>query len=40
MDSEQWRRIEKIYHSVLARPVERRAVVLDESCQGDPNLRR
>ncbi len=40
MDSERWRRVERVYHSVLAYPSERRAAVLEESCSGDPDLLR
>src|SRR4051794_32530612 len=40
MDSERWRRVELVYHSVLAYPSERRAAVLEESCSGDPDLLR
>lgn len=39
MDSERWKRIERIYHAVLACPPDGRAGVLDESCQSDPSLR-
>ncbi len=40
MDSDRWRRVELVYHSVLAYPSERRAAVLEESCSGDPDLLR
>src|SRR3954447_15149695 len=39
MDSERWKRVERIYHSVLAYPEHRRAAVMEESCGGDPELR-
>jgi tetratricopeptide (TPR) repeat protein len=38
MDSERWKRVERVYYSVLACPSERRAAVLEESCSGDPDL--
>ena len=40
MDAERWRRVERVYHSVLAYPSERRAAVLEESCSDDPDLLR
>lgn len=39
MDSERWKRVERIYYSVLACPPESRAAVLDASCGNDPSLR-
>ena len=40
MDSERWQRVERLYHSVLAHPVERRAAVLEASCSEEPDLLR
>ncbi len=38
MDSERWQRVEQLFYSVLAEPVERRAAVLEASCSNDPEL--
>ena len=38
MDAEYWGRVEKLFYSVLAEPVERRAAVLEASCSNDPEL--
>src|SRR5205823_14269901 len=40
MGSERWKRVEHVYHSVLARSPEHRAAVLEECCSDDPELRR
>lgn len=39
MDSERWRKIEELYHSVVAVPESQRAAFLRESCKGDEALR-
>ncbi|MBV9223246.1 MAG: protein kinase [Acidobacteriaceae bacterium] len=39
MDSERWKQVERIYHSVLACPPESRAAVLEASCGNNPSLR-
>ena len=38
MDSERWQRVEQLFCSVLAEPLERRAAVLEASCSSDPEL--
>ncbi len=40
MDPEHWKRIERLYHSLLAYPSERRTAVLEQSCSDDPDLMR
>lgn len=40
MTSERWKRIEEVYYGVLAFPPARRAVVLDEVCSDDCDIRR
>ena len=40
MDPERWRRIEELYHSVLAMKPDLRESYLNEACAGDPSLRR
>jgi Tol biopolymer transport system component len=40
MDSERWKRVERVYQSVLDAPPERRAALLEESCSDDPDLLR
>ncbi|MBV9676042.1 MAG: protein kinase, partial [Acidobacteriaceae bacterium] len=40
MESERWKQIEQLYHSVLASPLARRAAVLDELCSDDQDIRR
>jgi eukaryotic-like serine/threonine-protein kinase len=39
MNSERWIRIEQVYYSVLATPLTRRAIILDELCSGDQDVR-
>src|ERR1700730_3913855 len=39
MDSEHWRKVEELYHSVLEMPESQRAAFLRESCAGDEALR-
>jgi serine/threonine protein kinase/Tol biopolymer transport system component len=38
--SERWRRVERVYLSVLGRPDAERSAVLDDLCRGDEALRR
>ncbi len=40
MQPERWKRIEQLYHSVLASPLTQRAAVLDELCSDDQDMRR
>ena len=40
MNSGRWKRIEEIYHGVLAYPPEGRAQALEESCRSNSSLRR
>ena len=40
MQPERWKRIEQLYHSVLASPRTRRAAVLDQLCSDDQDMRR
>src|SRR5437016_6675863 len=40
MKTERWERIESIFHKALDAGESRRAVVLEESCAGDEDLRR
>src|SRR5579862_7504271 len=40
MESERWRRVERIYHSVLEQEETRRAIFLTEACGGDEAVRR
>src|SRR5688500_9734647 len=40
MTPERWRRLEEVYHSARARPVEDRTAYLAESCGDDEELRR
>jgi hypothetical protein len=40
MQSERWKRIEQVYHSMLASPLTRRVAMLDELCSDDEDLRR
>src|SRR5262245_7923645 len=39
MDSEQWKRVEEIYHAVLSQPPERRAAVIAVACSSDVAMR-
>src|SRR5262245_24314694 len=39
MNSDRWRTVERLYHEVLARPLEARAAFLAEACAGDDGLR-
>ena len=40
MDPERWRRVEELYHASLGVPAEQRAVLLEEACKDDCELRR
>ncbi len=40
METERWRRVEEIYHSVLRVPRDQRASFLENECQQDDALRR
>jgi len=40
MNPERWRRIEKLYHSVLEMKPDLRESYLDGACAGDPSLRK
>ena len=40
MTPERWKRLEEVYHSARARPVEDRTAYLAESCGDDEDLRR
>ena len=35
---DRWRRVESLYHEMLARPVQQRAAALAAACSGDPAL--
>ena len=39
MNVERWKRIEQLYHEILAGDPERRAALLEEYCSGDPDLK-
>jgi hypothetical protein len=39
MTTERWRRIEALYHEMLARPVRERAPALGAACAGDAALQ-
>ena len=39
MTSDRWRRIEALYHEMLARPVHERAAALNGACAGDAALQ-
>ncbi|HEY6388600.1 MAG TPA: hypothetical protein VIX91_23215 [Candidatus Acidoferrum sp.] len=39
MQPERWRRIEQIFHSALKVEEGRRVAFLEESCEGDDDLR-
>ena len=40
MKPERWNKVEDIFHKVLDAEAGRRAAVLEESCDGDEDLRR
>jgi len=40
MNSDQWKRIEEIYHAAMERPVAGRRDFLDGACQGDTQMRQ
>jgi Tol biopolymer transport system component/tRNA A-37 threonylcarbamoyl transferase component Bud32 len=40
MDSQRWKRIEEIYHSVLELAPRERAAFIAEACKGDEDLRK
>ncbi|MBV8819805.1 MAG: serine/threonine-protein kinase, partial [Acidobacteriaceae bacterium] len=40
MDSEHWKRIERVYYSLLASPSMHRAALLDELCSDDQDVRQ
>src|SRR5436190_16975599 len=40
MTSDQWRRVEAVYHAAAALPVDDRATFVAEACGGDELLRR
>ena len=40
MTPDRWRKVEEIYHSVLAKPTEEREALLSAACNGDDGLRR
>ena len=40
MDSGRWAQIEELFHRVVECDPNRRAALLDEACNGDPELRR
>jgi hypothetical protein len=40
MTPERWRRIEELYHAVLAQDAAERAAFLAEACAGDEGLRQ
>jgi eukaryotic-like serine/threonine-protein kinase len=40
MTPERWRKIEELFEFAVARPIEERAMFLDEACAGDDSLRR
>src|ERR1700688_3215899 len=40
MSSERWEQVERLYHSALERPPDRRDAYLMGACKGDSELRR
>jgi predicted Ser/Thr protein kinase len=40
MTSDRWHRVEELYHAASEKPPAERDVFLDETCNGDPDLRR
>jgi eukaryotic-like serine/threonine-protein kinase len=40
MEPERWKRIEDLYHAALDRHESTRAAFLQESCDGEDDLRR
>jgi serine/threonine protein kinase/WD40 repeat protein len=40
VESERWRRVERLYHSAAKIPANRRSAFLEEHCQGDEALRK
>ena len=40
MESERWRRVERLYHSAAKIPADRRPAFLEAHCQGDEELRK
>ena len=40
MKDERWQQVERVYHSVVAKPSSERSGFLDEACAGDEELRR
>ena len=39
MQADLWKKIEELYHAVLAQPPEKRAAFLSRACPDDPQLR-
>jgi eukaryotic-like serine/threonine-protein kinase len=39
-DVDRWRRLERIYHEAVERPVAKRGAFLDAACAGDEALRK
>src|SRR3954471_7906936 len=40
MDANVWRRVEELYYRIAAAPAKEHPTLLDEACDGDPDLRR
>jgi Tol biopolymer transport system component len=40
MDTERWKKIERIFHAALQADTTERAAILEDSCAGDESLRR
>ena len=39
MTTDRWRRVDTLYHEMLARPLEERAAALSAACSGDAELQ-
>ena len=40
MDENRWQRVERVYQDAVKLPEAKRAVFIEESCKGDPDLQR